>query len=212
MPRKQLIRSSEHPYHISARCINRDWFRVPLPEVWSIFEDYLFFVSRAYELRIHSFVLMSNHFHMLASTPQSNLDESMNYLLREVSRHITWQSDRMNQTFGGPYHWTLIETDHYYRHAYKYVYRNPVEAGICKDVLEYPYSTLAGRLGFQRLIFPVAEDPLLENDVESSLQWLNAAYKDDHKKVVWAALNKSRFQLRKNLNDKKGHELETRPS
>jgi REP element-mobilizing transposase RayT len=92
MPRKTLIRSSEHPYHISARCINKDWFRLPIEDIWKIFEDYLCHVSHVYDLRIHSFVLMSNHFHLLASTPQGNIDKVMNYLMREVSRNITRES------------------------------------------------------------------------------------------------------------------------
>lgn len=208
MPRKQLIRSLEHPYHITARCINRDWFRVPIAEVWKVFEDYLFFVSHTYGLRIHSFVLMTNHFHMIASTPNGNLDEAMNYLMREVSRHITQKSGRINQTFGGPYHWTLVDNFHYFMHAYKYVYRNPVEAGLAKNVLEYPYSTLVGRLGFQKLIFPVSDDAILENDVEGTLCWLNSSYERGHKEVIQKALHKQVFKLRRDRNTKKPHRLE----
>lgn len=209
MPRKKLIRSLEHPYHINARCINKDWFQLPIEEVWNIFEAYLYFVSHKYGLRIHSFVLMSNHFHMLASTPNGNLDRCMNYLMREVSRSITRDSDRINQTFGGPYHWTLVGNYHYYMHAYKYVYRNPVEAGICTDVLQYPYSTLAGRLGFQKLIFPVSEDLLIENDVEGTLEWLNKPYEKDHKEIVRKALKKQTFQFGQDRDTKRPHELES---
>jgi len=36
----------------------------------------------------------------------------------------------------------LIRSAEYYFQVYKYVYRNPVEAGICGVVEEYPFSTL----------------------------------------------------------------------
>lgn len=196
MPRKRTILQSQFPYHIRARCINKEWFRIPIEEVWNIMTYYLYFVHHAYNFQIHSFVLMSNHYHALVSTPQANLDIGMNYFQREVSRCLTIQSGRINQTFGGPYEWSVINSDNYFHNAYKYVYRNPVRAGIVRSCEEYAFSTLRGLLGFSQLIVPVIADYILFTpDLnENTLKWLNQANPDDEAEVK-RALRKPQFEF-----------------
>ena len=38
--------------------------------------------------RVHSFVLMSNHYHLLLETPQANLSEGMGWLQNAFNRRI----------------------------------------------------------------------------------------------------------------------------
>lgn len=141
---------SEFPYHITARCINRDWFSIDMPAVWEIMTRQLYFTNFAFNLRIHSFVLMSNHFHMIVRSPEANLSVAMSYFMRETSREITRRSHRINQTYGSRFHRSLI--------AYKYVFRNPVEAGLCNRVEDYEFSSLKGVLGERWLDVPISED------------------------------------------------------
>ncbi len=75
MPRAHAILQSEFPYNISARCINRDWFQIPMEEVWIIFCEELAETIQKHNLQVHSFVLMSNHFHLIASTPDANISQ-----------------------------------------------------------------------------------------------------------------------------------------
>ena len=175
MPRKIVPIISNVPYHVTARCINQEWFSLPLDIVWSIMEDFLYFIAAEYKINIHAFVLMSNHFHLLVTAPQGNLSMALLYFLREVSKEITRLSGRINQTFGGRNHKTLIEEYNYFMSTYKYIYQNPLRAGICERVEEYPYSTLHGLCGLKPLIVPLVEDTILFNPDfdEEVLKWLN---------------------------------------
>lgn len=179
-----------------------------MPVVWRIFSDYLHFISHAYNIQIHSFVLMSNHFHMLIVTPNSNVDEAMNYLMREVSRAIGKEAGRINQIFGGPYHWTLIKNSLYYQHAYKYIYRNPVHAGICEKVEEYPFSSLRGLLGIQHLIVPVVDNMNLIQDTDRQLNWLNRVYSDENRLAIKTALKHREFSFPRDPHTGNESELE----
>jgi putative transposase len=202
MPRKKFIASQEFPYHVSARCINKEWFALPMGEVWSVFSDYLFFIHHAFGVQIHSFVLMNNHFHMIVRTPLMNLDSAMNYFMRETSRIIGNRSGRINQVYGGPYHWSLIKSPIYFLHAYKYVYRNPIEAGLINNVEEYKYSTLRVLLGCQHSIIPIENDETLFPDFIEQLKWLNYAYPSEEVRAdIRSALRKKEFQFAK---DKRG--------
>lgn len=208
MPRKKFYPTSEHPYHVTARTSNSEWFGAPLDVVWGYFTNYLHFIWRAYDVRIHSFVLMNNHFHMLISTPEANLDVAMNYLLREVSKRLGEETDRENQIFGGPYHWSLIKNSIYYRHAYKYIYRNPVQAGLCKKVEDYPYSSLRGLLGLDYLYIPAYDTLDLIQNPATQLRWLNEEFDDESREAIRLALKRKEFGFSRDPETAKGHYLE----
>jgi len=195
MPRLIVPPSNEFPYHVTARCINREWFRIPMDQVWSLMEDYLFFISKAYKVEILAFVLMNNHFHLLVVCPEGNLAEAMNYFMRETSRRIGEMAGRINQTYGGRFHRSLVKDPHYFNHVYKYVYRNPVEAGICARPEDYPYSTLYGLVGKRKLNFDMAYDSTLFFSYESTLRWLNEAPAAEETLMVANALRKTVFKF-----------------
>ena len=203
MPRKKYHPSESVPYHITARCINKEWFQIPLNEVWEILSEYLFFIHYAYNVKVHSFVLMNNHFHLILTTPDANLSEAMNYFMRETSKQFGLVSGRINQIYGGPYFWSLLKSQVYYGHAYKYVYRNPVEAGLCLNVEEYPFSTLHSLVGNSKTIIPLSDDTLLFSDLESQINWLNKNYSSlDYKRDIKNALRKREFHFGKDKNRK----------
>lgn len=208
MPRAKQIYTSEFPYHITARCHNKQWFDLPLEGVWQIMSDYLYFINKAYRAEIHAFVLMNNHFHLIVRFPDNNMREAMNYFMRETSRVISRSAGRINQTYGARYFRSVISKPHYFRHAYKYLYRNPVEANICQRVELYPYSTLQIRLGIRTGVIPLVEDPLLHQSLEQTLNWLNAKPKDKDKEEVRRALKRPQFAFQKRGGGDYIHRLE----
>ncbi|WII70731.1 transposase [Bdellovibrio sp. 22V] len=197
MGRKNFINHTEFPYHLYARCINRDWFSNDMDKMWELMTRNLYFMHLAFNVRIHAFVMMSNHFHLIAATPDGNLSQAMQYFMRETSREITFQAKRINQTYGSRFHRSLIASPLYYLHAYKYLYRNPVAAGICKRVEDYPYSTLPALLGNTRMEIPILDDHNWGSITqrELTLSWLNTAPSSDNWEDVRKALRKGVFRL-----------------
>ncbi len=171
-------------------------------------EDYLSFLYFAYKFEILSFVLMSNHFHLLVRTPLGNLSEGMNYFMRETSKQIGRQSQRINQIYGGRFHRSIITKNHYFMHAYKYVYRNPVEAGITDSVTQYQFSTLNRKLGLNPCYIPIAEDPILFDDVDETLRWLNTAPDPESYETIKKAFHKKIFKLERRKHSKLQNPLE----
>lgn len=198
MPRKRLIRTHEFPYHVTARCNNQEDFHLPKKSTWFLFCQVLKKVEEVYKVEITSFVLMSNHFHMIVRTPNSNLDSIMNYILREVSRKSNRKTSRSNHLFGRRYHWSLIESDEYLYNVYKYTYRNPVACGITLKSENYPFSTLffvSRNLG---LPFKIHEAYLplylIPKDMIKRLQWLNEAYTKKQAELLQKALKRKTFR------------------
>lgn len=190
MPRPLLIRSETHPYHVSSRCNNKEFFPIPVGDVWPILTKELTDATKKFDLAVHAFVLMGNHFHLLCHTPKGNLDEIMRTLLRNSSIQINAKSGRKNHMWGGNYKWSLIESQTHYFQVYRYIYQNPLRAGLCERVEEYPYSTL------QNVSFPNHSFiPMSFGGKEGELLWLNERFEREDEEIIKVGLRKSSFDI-----------------
>lgn len=189
MPRKQIILSDIFPYHVRARSNNKEFFSLPLEILWPLFIEKLELVKVKYGCCLHAFVLMNNHYHLIISTPLANIDDVMEYLNREVAKEANRLMGRINHFFGGPYQWSLIADDLYYWNAVKYVFRNPVKAGLCSSVLDYKYSSLNTEVkeGFWEI-------------KQDCLDWLDESFSEDQDHAITKALRRREFKLPKNKN------------
>lgn len=201
MPRTPFKCCPNSPYHLSARSHNKSFFQTPMDETWSIMSDFLNLISYGYNVKVHSFVLMSNHFHLLATFPEANLSQAMQYFMRESSRHISTSAGHINQVYGNRVYRSRIDQYYHYINIYKYIYRNPVEAHLCKNVIDYKYSTLRGLIGLDRLTLRIEEDLILFNGriehLESELAWLNKAPEKSYYLDMKNGLHRRVFKLRK---------------
>jgi len=196
MPRPKLIPHTRLPYHVRARSNNREWFYLPKEDVWRICLHVLEKTIENYGLQLISFVLMDNHYHMLVLTPFGNLGDCMLYFGRQVSKQIGLESGRINRIFGGRYQRTIIEKSSYFRNAFKYVYRNPVEAGLCTNVEDYPFSTL--RWEANRSPLPLSLPPdWMFNEIpanqEEQIRWLNEPFQGKQREIIRLGLRRQVF-------------------
>lgn len=196
MPRRKFECDSTVPYHLCARSNNRDWFALPTSAVWRVLCDYLYLIHMVFGVKIHSFVLMNNHFHLVASFPEANLSAAMNYFLRETSRVIGYESDRINHVYGTRIFRSRIGSFHHFQNIYNYVYRNPVKAGICEKVEDYEFSTLHSLLGRSTLPLPVVDDTLLfDAGTEQIMDWLNRPTDEEAWESIRKGLMRREFKL-----------------
>lgn len=192
MARRSLIRSSEVPYHVTNRSNNREFFYLSESQLWEIFIECLGEIREKFECCNHAFVLMSNHYHLLISTPRANLDLAMQHLQREVARKANRKVARTNHFFGSRYKWTLVVGEEYYWNSVKYVFRNPVRAGLCKRVEQYQFSSLnCGQS--QWLMTDFFRDR--SKPVELDRDWLNEPFLKEKEIAISKALRRSEFKL-----------------
>jgi putative transposase len=97
--------------------------------------------ARNYGVLVGKYVLMPNHLHLFACFPPGavGLSQWMKSLKNSLSKH--WRSEGIEAP-----HWQKGFFDHLLRshesHAekWKYVAENPVRAGLCKAVADWPYA------------------------------------------------------------------------
>jgi putative transposase len=183
MSKPMIIRCETHPYHVASRIQDQIFFSLPLEEVWNIMISELFKLQRYESLAVHAFVLMGNHFHLLCQTPKGNLDEIMRTFLSVTSR-------KLSQKWEPRYKWSLIESQTHYFQVYRYIHQNPLRAGICKRVEEYPFSTLKEcQLPLHSIV------PMSFGGSKGEIEWLNEMYEEEDRKLIKLGLRKSQFDI-----------------
>jgi putative transposase len=177
MARKTLIRSPIHPYHVTNRVNSkRPYPPEYLPNIWDCYCETLCILTWVYGVRVHAFVLMGNHYHLIISTPDANLDQAMQYFHREVSRFLTEMTRSQDFRFQARYKWKLIETGLQFSNTFSYVARNPLAAGVAHNPFLYRFSTFSGQFGRCKLICPIYECEIFAGAIPEKIsdreEWL----------------------------------------
>jgi putative transposase len=130
-----------YPHHIIQRGNNRQAIFAASGDyeaLLAMFEEY----SEKSGVAIHAYVLMSNHFHLLA-TPQTaeGIPAMMQSVGRRYVRYFNQQQGRTGTLWEGRYKSTLIQAERYLLACMVYVDLNPVRAGMVRDPADYPWSS-----------------------------------------------------------------------
>ena len=100
-----------------------------------------------FRAEIHAYCLMDNHYHLLISTPDGNL----NRVMRHINGVYTQRYNRLQKTdgplFRGRYKAILVDADAYLLCVSRYIHLNPVAADIVKQAHQYRWSSYRAYIG-----------------------------------------------------------------
>ncbi|HSV80895.1 MAG TPA: transposase [Ramlibacter sp.] len=98
--------------------------------------------AKQQQVAIHAYVLMSNHFHLLA-TPETvgGIPQMMQAVGRRYVRHFNTRHQRTGTLWEGRYKSTLIQAERYLLACMVYMDLNPVRAGMVADPADYQWSS-----------------------------------------------------------------------
>lgn len=92
--------------------------------------------------RIHSYVLMTNHVHLLVTPEQAySITHMMQDLGRKFVRYMNRRYRRTGTLWDGRFKASLIETEPYLLTCMRYIEMNPVRAGMVVHPGEYRWSS-----------------------------------------------------------------------
>jgi putative transposase len=77
-------------------------------------------------VRLHAYVLMANHYHLLLETPQPNLSQAVGWLQVTYTVRFNRRHRRSGHLFQGRFKAQLVEADEYAQGLVEYVHLNPV--------------------------------------------------------------------------------------
>ncbi len=136
-PRKHIKTSF---FHVITQGINKSYIFDKSEDI-KYYIKLIYKLSKEHETEIIAYCIMNNHAHMLIKTKKS--DELSKYMQRlncTYARYYNKKYDRVGYVFRDRYKSEGIYDEQHLYNCIKYIYYNPVKAGICSKAKDYPYS------------------------------------------------------------------------
>ena len=111
--------------------------------------------ANKFQVAVHAYVLMSNHFHLLVTpSSESGLPQMMQAVGRRYVRHFNDAHGRSGTLWEGRFRSSMVEADRYLLACQPYIESNPQRAGMVESVADWPWSSHRHHVG-------LAVDPLV---------------------------------------------------
>ena len=115
-------------YHVVARGNERRRVFADEKDRWRFVELLADWVGR-FDLRLHGYVLMDNHYHLLVETPQANLSQAMQWLGVSYTTGFNRRHGRVGHLFQGRFQAMILEAETAGVEVSRYLHLNPVRVG-----------------------------------------------------------------------------------
>jgi REP element-mobilizing transposase RayT len=114
-----------------------------------------------YNILVHHVVLMSNHYHIIATATDKNLDRAMQYLNSRVAVRYNKLSGQSGHLWGDRYKSCIISTDEHYTASVRYIYRNPKRANMVDNLEDFLESSFQFWAFGKKMEVALTEDHLV---------------------------------------------------
>ncbi len=95
----------------------------------------------------HAYCLMSNHYHLLLETPDSNLAKGMRHLNGVYTQRFNRKHKRVGHVFQGRYKAIIVQKQTYLLELARYIVLNPVRARMVRSAKDWPWSSYCATAG-----------------------------------------------------------------
>lgn len=172
-------------YHVMARSVRR----LPLYKSEEDYEIFFMILKRTrekYPFTIHSYCLMTTHFHMLITTIKDEIWKIMKYLMQNYAMYFNRKYGTRGHVFDSRYVSCLIEDGRYFLEVSRYIHLNPVRACMVRAPLDYKYSSY-------RSFFLDKENELL--DKQNILDYFKGNQAEQYRMFVEGAISHEEHEM-----------------
>ena len=140
MSRQARSKLKTNLFHIMVQGINKSYIFNDSIDI-KYYIKLLYEINNQHNIQIIAYCVMNNHTHILIKC--ENIDEMSKFMKRvnvKFSRYYNKKHNRVGYVFRDRFKSQGIYTEKHMYNCIRYIYENPVKAGICKSPEEYPYS------------------------------------------------------------------------
>ena len=145
-PDETELRKVEHDYHWKIEKhldLGNGSCWLKNPEIAALVSNALRYFDRQ-RYSLYTWTIMPNHVHVLFGILDSNLESIIHswksYTAHEANRLL----QRSGRFWQPEYFDRLIKSERQFEYCVRYVLNNPVKAGLCKEVNQWPWSGCSG--------------------------------------------------------------------
>jgi len=112
---------------------------------FDFFMELLSKLSEFYNISIHSYCLMTNHYHILMETREKNISKAMQFLNDKYAKYFNKKYNRTGHLWQGRFASYYLYDDVHFWYVSKYIERNPIEANMVKSIDSYKHQSFFQR-------------------------------------------------------------------
>ena len=127
-------------FHVITQGINKSYIFEKKEDI-KYYIRLMYKLNKEHKIKIISYCIMNNHTHMLIET--KNICELSKYMQRLNTKYAMFYNKKYNRVgyvFRDRYRAEGIYSEEQLYNCIRYIYNNPVKAGICGKAEDYPYS------------------------------------------------------------------------
>ncbi len=127
-------------YHVMNRGNARNSIFL-IDDDYGVFLAVLEEATRLFYVKVLSYCLMTNHYHLLIHTPKGNLSRFMRHLGAVYTQRFNKIHKKDGHLFRGRFKAILVQEDEYLTHLIRYIHLNPAQANLVQDPKDYLWSS-----------------------------------------------------------------------
>ena len=120
--------------------------------------------------RVIAYCLMSNHYHLLVQTPDMNISRGMRWLNGMYARRFNRRHKRTGHLFESRFFSRIIRDEAHMRDTVRYIFLNPVRAGLADLPWTYRWSSCINCLGSEKLSYAICDNTSLIREFGISVE------------------------------------------
>jgi len=144
-----------------------------------------------HDVNVHSYCLMSNHYHLLLETKKDNLSKFMRSLNAKYASYFNRKYKRVGHLWQGRFKsWYVSDVGYLYT-LIKYIERNPLKAKMVENLSEYEFSSYSSFVHKAESIKCLEQSLMFEDfkRVEERVEFFKSDYDQNDLKMVAKASN-----------------------
>lgn len=149
MPRHPRLEIPGVPLHVTQRGVNRCAIFLGNGDR-QVFLDYLACECSERQVRIHAYVLMDNHVHLLVAAEHAGrISRAMAVCSQRYVRYFNFRYARTGTLFQSRFKSCLVDSESYLMRVIRYIELNPVRAALAEQAKDYAWSSARAHLGLR---------------------------------------------------------------
>jgi putative transposase len=154
-----------------------------------------------YEVKVHSYVLMSNHYHLLIETSKENLSQYMKHINAYYAMYFNKKYKRSGHLWQGRFKSWYVTDEAYLYTLVAYIEYNPIQAKMTQRLGEYKYSSYLAFSEQEKAMECMKESFVFETyeDIKERLAFIEYA----HNERILDEIKKASNLVVGSINEKK---------
>ena len=183
MPRRERI-TEAGIYHIINRGVERR--NIFLDDFdYDFFLGLLLKLTRDYDVVVHTYCLMTNHYHILLETHQNNLSKAIQFLNDKYAKYFNKKYKRIGHLWQGRYKSFALYDDAHFWIVAKYIERNPIAANMVNSLNDYKHQSFFQWLHQSKYFALLNDSKIFDMTLKEYTEYMSSSLEVDAIDIVY---------------------------